>query len=418
MSIDTARTALFAAIDARQDELTALVEDLVRFPSTLGNERPAQEFVAEHLAASGLTTELWELDEAIKQQPNAGESDVPFAGRPNVSAYREGTGGGKSLILNGHIDVVSAEPVELWESDPYQPTRRGDRLYGRGAWDMKSGVAMNLILARLISELDIPLKGSLTVQSVIEEECTGNGALAAALRDRADAALITESTGQTWTHAHVGVMWFKIAITGKTWHAMQAWAGVNAIEKAMPIIAALKELDAELNREQHPLFTGIEHPINLNVGVITGGDWPSTVPGHCELGCRVSMYPGVTVASMRARIEAAVASVAASDPWLNAHPPVVTYYGFGSEGSTVALDHPLSLGIARWHEAITGAPIDFRIGTGINDSRYFNLSGVPCGCYGALGANAHGANEWLDVISLAPTLKVVAASVLDWCGVE
>lgn len=168
----------------------------------------------------------------------------------------------------------------------------------------------------------------------------------------------------------------------------------------------------------HPLFAGIEHPINLNIGVISGGDWPSTVPGHCELGCRVSFYPGVTVAAMRARIEATIAAVAASDPWLAEHPPVVTYYGFGSEGSTIALDHPLSLGIAQWHEAITSAPIDFRASTGINDARYFNLSGIPSGCYGALGANAHGANEWLDVDSLAPTLKVVAGTVLDWCGVE
>lgn len=418
MSTDTARNALFAAIDARQDELVAIVEDLVRFPSTLGNERPAQEYVASYLAASGLQTELWELEEEIKQQPNAGESGVLFAGRPNVSAYRAGSGGGKSLILNGHIDVVSAEPVELWDNDPYVPTRIDNRLYGRGAWDMKSGVAMNLFLARLLSDLDIPLEGSLTVQSVIEEECTGNGALAAALHDRADAALITESMGQRFSYAHVGVMWFKVALTGKTWHAMQAWAGVNAIEKAMPIIAALKQLDTELNEEIHPLFAETKHPINLNIGVISGGDWPSTVPGNCELGCRVSFYPGVTVAAMRARIEATIAAVAANDPWLAEHPPVVSYYGFGSEGSTVALDHPFVRDLARWHETVTGSSVVNITSTGINDSRYFNLAGMPCGCYGASGANAHGANEWLDVASLAPTLKVVAGAVLDWCGVE
>jgi acetylornithine deacetylase len=418
MSSESAREQLFAAIDARQDELIAIVEDLVRFPSTLGNERPAQEYVARHLAASGFATELWELDEAVKQLPNAGESGVPFAGRPNVSAHRAGTGGGQSLILNGHIDVVSAEPVELWETDPYQPTRVGDRLYGRGAWDMKSGVAMNLFLARLISELDIPLKGLLTVQSVIEEECTGNGALAAALHDRADAALITESTNQSWLYAHVGVIWFKIAITGKTWHAMQAWAGVNAIEKAVPIIQALKQLDADLNLEVHPLYSGVEHPINLNIGVINGGDWPSTVPGNCELGCRVSFYPGAPVSAIRAKIEAAVASVTASDPWLVEHPPAISYYGFGSEGSAIALDHPLSRGVTRQHESITGSPIVYNASTAINDSRYFNLSGIPCGCYGARGANAHGANEWLDVSSLPSTMKVLAASVLDWCGVE
>ncbi|MGH2549316.1 MAG: ArgE/DapE family deacylase [Thermomicrobiales bacterium] len=417
MSRDSAREQLFAAIDARQDELITIVEDLIRFPSTLGNERPAQEYVARHLAASGFATELWELDDAIKQLPNAGESGVPFAGRPNVSAHRAGTGGGKSLILNGHIDVVSAEPVELWDTDPYQPTRVGDRLFGRGAWDMKSGVAMNLFLARLISDLSIPLQGALTIQSVIEEECTGNGSLAASRHDRADGALISESTNQNFLFGHVGVMWFKIAITGKTWHAMQAWAGVNAIEKAVPIILALKQLDTELNVDVHPLFTQFEHPINLNIGVITGGDWPSTVPGSCELGCRVSFYPGVTVAEMRAKIEATIATVTASDPWLTEHPPVVTYYGFGSEGAVVALDHPLVQTTGDWHERVTGSPIVNTTSTAINDSRYFNLSGIPCGCYGARGANAHGANEWLDVSSLAPTMKVLAASVLDWCGV-
>jgi acetylornithine deacetylase len=417
-STDQVRERLFAAIDDRQDDIITLVGDLVRFPSTLGNERPAQEFVAAHLSASGLPVEVWELDKAIKSLPNAGESGVPFAGRPNVSATRKGRGGGRSIILNGHIDVVSAEPVELWESDPYEPTRKGDRLYGRGAWDMKSGVAMNLMLARLLNDLDINLKGDFTIQSVIEEECTGNGALAASIHDRADAALITESTNQLLTNTHVGVIWFKIAITGKTWHAMQAWAGVNAIEKAIPIMIALRELDAELNRAVDPDFAGIEHPINLNIGVIQGGDWPSTVPGQCELSCRVSFYPGISVAEIRGRIEAAVATTAAADPWLAEHPPVVSYYGFGSEGSTVRLDDPLVQSVSQWHQAVIGESISYRASTGINDSRYFNLSGVPCSCYGALGANAHGANEWVDVTSLAPTLKVLAASVLDWCGTE
>lgn len=417
-ALEQTRTRLFTAIDERQEEMIALVGDLVRFPSTLGNERLAQEFVARHLSESGLPAELWELDESIKQLPNAGESGVSFAARPNVSATRPGSGGGRSLIMNGHIDVVSAEPVELWDSDPYWPTRKGNRLYGRGAWDMKSGIAMNLMLARLLNDLDITLKGNITFQSVIEEECTGNGALAASLHDRADAALITESTNQHLTRAHVGVIWFKIAITGKTWHAMQAWAGVNAIEKSIPIMAALRNLDAELNVTVDPLFAGIEHPINLNIGVIQGGDWPSTVPGACELSCRVSFYPGVTVAQIRKRIEEAVAEAAAADPWLAEHPPVVSYYGFGSEGSTVDPAHPLMQDVAAWHQRINGAPIELTSGTGINDMRYFNLSGVPCSCYGALGANAHGANEWLDVDSLAPTLKVLAASALDWCGVD
>src|SRR6476619_4246006 len=170
-SNEQVRERLFAAINDRQDEIVTLVGDLVRFPSTLGDERPAQEFVAAHLSASRLPVEVWAIDDAIKALPNAGESGVPFAGRPNVSATWSGSGG-RSMILNGHIDVVSAEPIELWASDPYQPTRKGDQLYGRGAWDMKSGVAMNLMLARLFNDLDITLKGDFTLQSVIEEECT------------------------------------------------------------------------------------------------------------------------------------------------------------------------------------------------------------------------------------------------------
>ena len=98
------------------------------------------------------------------------------------------------------------------------------------------------------------------------------------------------------------------------------------------------------------------------------------------------------------------------------HPPVVSYYGFGSGGSAVDVEHPLVRGLDAWHQRLTGAPLAYVSGTGINDMRYFNLAGVPCGCYGAKGANAHGANEWLDLASLAPTMKVIAAAVLDWCG--
>ncbi|HET7094988.1 MAG TPA: ArgE/DapE family deacylase, partial [Thermomicrobiales bacterium] len=307
---------LWRAIDDRQDELIGLVADLVHFPSLLGAEAPAQGFVEGYLADSGLQTESWDIPEALKQRENAGDSGVPFAGRPNVAGTAPGAGGGHSLILNGHIDVVSPEPAAAWTHDPWGAEIVDGRMYGRGADDMKSGVAINLFLPRLLRDLGIRLKGDLVVQSVIEEECTGNGALDASLRYRADAALVTEPTGGAFTGAHVGVLWFRVAIEGVSWHAMQAWKGVNAIVKAVPIIEALQRLDARLNEQTHPAFAGIEHPINLNIGVIEGGDWPSTVPGHCELHCRLSLYPGQTVAETRAAVEAAIAEAAAADPCL------------------------------------------------------------------------------------------------------
>src|SRR3954452_24667765 len=344
MTVDTtSRQAigrLWTEIDRREDDLIETVAVLVRRPSPLGSEAEAQSYVAEHLRASGLEVDGWDLDDSIKELPNAGDSGVPFPPRPNVAGTRKGQGGGRSLIVQGHIDVVSPEPVAAWSYDPWQPTIVGDRLYGRGAYDMKSGDALNLMLTRLLRDLGIELAGDLIVQSVIEEECTGNGALDAARRYQADAAVITEPTGGRFTHAHVGVLWFRIGIVGKSWHAMQAWYGVNAITKAIPIMLALQELDARLNTQTHEAFAEIEHPINLNIGVIHGGDWPSTVPGACELHCRLSCYPGKSVEETRGEIESAIAGAIAGDSWFADHPPQLAWDGFQSAGSTVSMDEP------------------------------------------------------------------------------
>src|SRR5918995_1101781 len=329
---------LWTEIDRREDELIETVAELVRRPSPLGAEAEAQAYVAEHLTASDLDVDVWDLDESIKELPNAGDSGVPFPGRANVAGTREGLGGGRSLIGQGHIDVVLPEPVAAWTYDPWQATVVGDLMYGRGAYDMKSGDALNLMLPRLLHDLGIELAGDLIVQSVIEEECTGNGALDAARRYRSDAAVITEPTGGRFTHAHVGVLWVRIGIVGKSWHAMQAWQGVNAITKAIPIMQALQDLDARLNRQTHPAFAEIEHPINLNIGVINGGDWPRTAPGACELHCRLSCYPGQSVEATRGEIESAIAGAIAGDPWFAEHPPDLVWDGFQSAGSIVSMD--------------------------------------------------------------------------------
>src|SRR3954468_3086000 len=184
---------LWTEIEARRDELIGVIADLVRRPSLLGEEGPAQTYVADYLRASGMTTEVWELDQSVRSLPNAGDSGVPFAGRPNVAGTLPGRGDGRSLILNGHIDVVSPEPLSDWNFNPWDAEIVGDRMYGRGAMDMKVGIATNLFLPRLIRELGIELDGDVTVHSVIEEECSGIGALDAARRVSADAALVTES---------------------------------------------------------------------------------------------------------------------------------------------------------------------------------------------------------------------------------
>jgi acetylornithine deacetylase len=417
MVTEQVRERVWAAIEGRRDEVVETVAALVRRPSLLGQEAAAQAYVAGHVRGSGMEADIWELDDTLKQLPNAGESGVPFAGRPNVAGIARGAGGGRSLILNGHIDVVSPEPVSAWTHDPWGAAIVGERMYGRGAFDMKSGVALNLFVARVLRDLDIRLAGDLIIHSVIEEECTGNGTLSASLRHHADAALVTEPECGAFTRAHLGVMWFRVAIEGKSWHALDAWRGVNAISKAVPIIQALEALGERMNERVHPAFAHVAHPINLNIGVIRGGDWPSTVPGACALHCRVSFFPGQTVAETRAAVEGAIHQAAQRDEWLRAHPPIVTYDGFQSSGSVVAMEEPSIQILAANHRRVFGAPMPDRVQTSICDMRYYNFVGVPAGCYGATGANGHAADEWLDLNSLVPTAKVLAGFVLDWCGV-
>jgi acetylornithine deacetylase len=416
--IKSARERLFAAIDDRLDELISTVAELVREPSVLGNEDGVQQIVARHLTAAGMRVDTYDLPEDTPDQPNGGTSGVPFAGRPNVHGYRSGAGGGRSLILNGHVDVVSPEPVSAWTHDPWGAEIVGDRMYGRGAYDMKSGVAVNLFLARLINDLEIPLQGDLTIHSVIEEECTGNGALAASLRNSADACLIPESTNYGLTVAHPGVIWFRVRIEGRAAHAGHAWQGVNAIVKAVPVINALSQLNDDLNLQVHPLWADHHHPINLNIGVIQGGDWPSTVPAACELHCRTSFFPGTTVEQMQQKIEQAINTAAQGDEWLRDHPPVVSYDGFRTNGVIVDQDEPLVELIRSAFTAVTADELQAKIGTAVTDQRYYNFRGIPSVCFGARGDNAHGSDEWLDLTSLPVVAKVMGSFVLDWCGVD
>ena len=412
-----ARDRLWAAIDERVDELTEITAELVRRPSLLGEEAEVQAYVAEHLGGSGMAVESYDLDESIKAQPNAGDSLTPFPGRPNVGGKRPGGAGGRSLILNGHVDVVSPEPVAAWSHDPWAAEVVDGKMYGRGAYDMKSGVALNLFLVRLVNDLGIELGGDLTVHSVIEEECTGNGALAASLRDRADACLVTEPHFTGYTRAHPGVIWFRVSVPGVSAHAGHAWKGVNAIVNAVPVIQALAKLNDDLNLDLHPLWEGMHHPINLNVGVIEGGDWPSTVPGSCELRCRTSFFPGTTVEEMQSRISRAITEAIQPHEWLREHPPVVTYDGFRTEGVILDDQEPMLGTLNDAYRTVLGKEMSADIMTAVTDQRYYSFAGVPATCFGAAGGNAHAADEWLDLASMPVAAKVIAQFIVDWCGV-
>lgn len=274
------------------DEIIDFTSRLVEEPSTLGNEASALRVMEHQLTSLGFSPVRVPVD-ASELQKHPGYAPVPWSyeGRYNVVAIREGEGeGGKSALFNGHLDVVSPEPVSVWDSGPFTPAVKDGWLYGRGAGDMKSGVAAMTYAVHAVERAGFGLKAPVTVEAVIEEECSGNGALACmAAGYDADAVLIPEPFGPAILTNQVGVLWFRVAVQGRSTHVLDTSAGANAIEKCITLIDALKALELELNEENVPApYEGVKHPLNLNIGVIHGGDWPSNVPGAAEFRARLS----------------------------------------------------------------------------------------------------------------------------------
>ena len=407
-------TEILAAVAAEQPAMVDLVRELVAAPTLLGAEAAGQAVMRRAFAELGLEPVDVPLDAAaLAAHPGGAPHSWDVGGKVNVVADWGG-GDGRSLILNGHIDVVSPEPVALWTGDPFAARVEGDWMYGRGAGDMKSGLAAMVGAVRGLQRLGLHPQGRVQLQSVVEEECTGNGALACVLAGQtADAAILTEPTqGAIW-NAQVGVLWFQVRAIGAPAHAGEAAEGANAIEASYAVIEALRALEADLNASKPPLFEAYPHPINLNVGMIRGGDWPSTVAGECMLSCRLALYPGERVDDLKARVEETIASVSAGSRFSFE----VLYDGFQCEGYELDPDAPLIAGLADAAARVSGQAPPLFASTATTDARTFVLYGdTPAVSFGPLAESEHGVDERVFVPSIVQTAQALALFVADWCG--
>lgn len=421
MEISTTERHLIGAVDALEADIVDSTCRLVAQPSTLGNEASVLAVMAEELERLGLQPQRVPIDPA-RLASHPGFAPVPwdYDGRCNLVARRGADGnGGRSALFNGHLDVVSPEPLELWEREPFVPLVRDGWLYGRGAGDMKAGVAAMAHAVKAVTDAGLGLAAPVTIEAVIEEECSGNGALAClAAGHDADAVLIPEPFGPTILTHQLGVLWFKIAVRGVPSHVQAARAGKNAIEKSFDLIAALRRLEAEMNAGETPeKYRGIDHPINFNVGMIRGGDWPSTVPAEAEVRCRLSYFPGQQYADVRRQVERAVAEAAADDPWLAANPPRVEFYGFRSDGHGLPLDLPAFRTLDGCQRSLAGQAAEEYIATCTTDLRAFVHFGRGQGtCFGPLAENIHAANERVHLGSVMHTARAYALFLARWCG--
>lgn len=415
---------ILAAVDAGFAEQIAWTQDLVRHPSLRGQEHTAQDFIHDALAARGYAMDRWAIDVAdIEDHPGFSPVKVDYSNAINVvGAHRPRAETGRSLILNGHVDVVPEGPAAMWSRHPFDPHIDGDWMYGRGAGDMKAGIGINVFALDALRRLGLQPAARVYVQSVTEEECTGNGALACLVRGyRADAAIITEPEDDKLVRANVGVLWFRVHLRGLPVHVREAGAGANAIEAAFPIISALRALEERWNGEGagQRYFEDLDHPINFNVGKIEGGDWASSVPAWCSFDCRISIFPGWNPAERAREVEAAVLDAAKAIPFLANNLPEVEWNGFFAEGYVLEEGSEAEQTLGRAHARAYGASLETQVTPGYLDGRVFVLyDDTPCLVYGPYSENIHGFDERVSLASVKRVTGSVALFVAEWCGVE
>jgi acetylornithine deacetylase len=406
---------LDAAVASRAEDAFALLERLVAQRSVLGAEAGAQAVLADALEPLGFAIDWLDVPARIGDDPVAGVPPMGYDGRRVLHARLPGAGApaeGRSLLINGHLDVVPSGEARLWRSDPFTPVREDGWMRGRGAGDMKCGLAMALLaIDALLATVGRPA-ADLLVVGTIEEEATGNGTLASVRSGMlADAVLLPEPTALDLLVSGVGVLWLDVEVDGRSGHAESAPDGVSALDRAWALAGRLRDLAAMLNE-------GLDEPrYHVNVGTFSAGDWPSTVPGSARLGVRVGFPADWPPADAERRIRDALAEVLADVPWAATAPPQIRPSGFRAEGYALDADAPLVHAVAAAHATAHGGRPAVVSTNGTTDARfYLNQGAVPALCYGPRVRNMHGTDEAVELASIVAGAQTLARFMTDWLG--
>jgi acetylornithine deacetylase len=404
------------AADAVDTAWTAeALAQLVRVPSVTGDEAAVQDLVATLLAEAGTRVERVEPDPAeARRDPDWPGEEMPRDRLPIVFG-RLGTGGGPRILLVGHVDVVPIGDPGTWSHDPWAAEREGDRLYGRGAVDMKGGVAAILGAVEAVTRAGLGerLGGEILVASVPSEEDGGQGMLAA-IRAGAtgDVAVITEPTGLDIVIAHAGAITFRLTVPGRAAHASVRREGVSALDNLQTLVRALEEDETARNAaETDPLMTVHGLPYATIIGKVSGGDWASTVMDRVVAEGRYGVKLGQTWRDAEADLRRCIEAACAADTFLREHPATVELVGGRFSSSRVASDHPLPVGLAAVASPILGRELAFQGEPYGADMRLLvNEGGTPTVIFGPGDKRvAHSADEWVSVDEVVACARTLAA---------
>lgn len=421
MTIDDGLVAeVHRAVDDGFDEQVALTRALVACPSLPRDERDAQILVEQAFVGAGLDVDRLAVDDALLRQVADAPVSTPSPdGSFDVIGRRTGGGSGPTLAINGHIDVVPPGARHLWTRDPFDPHVEDGWLYGRGSGDMKAGLVAGLAAVAALDRAGIELEGSVVLQSVVEEECSGNGALACvAASVEADAVLLPEPVYGALMRAQMGIMWVRVRVDGSPAHAsVRHGVGTNAIEAAWAIWDRVRWLESEWNgrRDSYPPFDDGPEPVRFVLGTIHGGDWPSSVPASCTIEFRCSTFPGQPLGDARAEIEQAV--VAAAVDLELASIPEVSYPGLMAEGYVVPQDARFEATMRAASDGAGLPPLVPWLSPAGSDARFFgNHANVPAVMFGPRAERIHGIDERVELDSVRRVTVALALAAIGWCG--
>ncbi len=419
-------------IAGREAALIELASALIAFDTTTHavgdgprDEERLQRLLADRLDAGGFETALVTPDaDALRPHPMVPDG-LSFEGRPQLVARLRGRGGGRTLLLNGHVDVVSVEPRGDWTGDPFVAELRDGSLVGRGACDMKGGVAAMVLAAETLARLAIPLAGDLLVNTVTEEESTGAGGLASARSLQADGAIVPEPSSLAVWVACRGSLLPRIHVVGRAGHAGIAplppdeGGPVNAIEKAAILLEAIRRLrDEWALRPRHPYLS----PADAVPTMIQGGEWLVSYPARCVLDVHLEYLPEWADEhgwGSRVKTEFAewIAAAAAADPWLREHPPRIDWVAGEVPPAEVAEDDPLVRALVAAQESLgRTAPLG-GLDNWHDGATLTVEAGIPAVCFGPGDIHrAHTVDESVPVADLVACAQGIAVAAIRFCG--
>jgi len=421
---------LSSYVEEHRDRLLEIIRNLVRIPSEntppIGGEGACQQYVAEFLRRQELAPTLYELGEVpgLKEHPLYG-SGRNYERRPNVGARKKGRGGGRSLVLSGHIDTVP-RGSQPWTHDPFGGEVEGNRLYGRGSNDMKGGVGTNLFVTEALRVLGIELRGDLVFETIVDEEFGGvNGTLAGRLKGfNADAAVISEPSFLRVCPAQRG---------GRTVHITLSAAGGVLIEGDFPggVIDQLRHLLVKVHEFAgqrrakaivHELYADSTDPVPVSITKVITGPWgtkePVTVPETCKVEMFWQLMPGENRDEVDREFHAWFDAMLASAPQLFPSRPEVTFPIRWLPGSSILKNEPLVRELAACATRVLGKEPLIQGIEGPCDMYVFHQAfGIPAVLWGARGGNTHAADEYLEIDSVVQAAKTLLLFVCDWCGV-